>query len=71
MLCRVLWAVSCAVCIFASVHVCAAAAAYYYRALSQQIGSPSTPLLEFLEEWTTESLEDISCSIIPESTKVC
>jgi hypothetical protein len=27
--------------------------------------------MEFLEEWTVEPLEDISCGIIPESTKVC
>lgn len=36
-----------------------------------QIGSPSAPVLEFLEEWTTEPLEEIACSIIPSSTKVC
>jgi hypothetical protein len=35
-----------------------------------QIGSPSAPVLEFLEEWTTEPLEEIACSIIPSSTKV-
>jgi hypothetical protein len=35
-----------------------------------QIGSPSAPVLEFLEEWTTEPLEEVSCSIIPSSTKV-
>lgn len=35
-----------------------------------QIGSPSAPVQEFLEEWTTEPLEEINCSIIPQSTKV-
>lgn len=35
-----------------------------------QIGSPSQPVLEFLEEWTTEPLDEVSCSIIPTSTKV-
>eukprot|EP00878_Enallax_costatus_P009529 GHUV01009957.1.p1 GENE.GHUV01009957.1~~GHUV01009957.1.p1 ORF type:complete len:1020 (+),score=255.55 GHUV01009957.1:227-3286(+) len=34
------------------------------------IGSPSAPVQEFLEEWTTEPLEEINCSIIPHSTKV-
>lgn len=34
------------------------------------IGSPSQPVLEFLEEWTTEPLDEVSCSIIPTSTKV-
>jgi DNA-directed RNA polymerase II subunit RPB2 len=28
------------------------------------------PVLEFLEEWTTEGLEEISPSVIPKSTKV-
>lgn len=35
-----------------------------------QIGSPSTPVQEFLEEWTLEALEEVNCSIIPQSTKV-
>eukprot|EP00877_Chromochloris_zofingiensis_P007160 jgi/Chrzof1/2698/Cz11g25180.t1 len=34
------------------------------------VGSPSVPLLEFLEEWTTEPLEEITPSVIPASTKV-
>ncbi|WIA14943.1 hypothetical protein OEZ86_003599 [Tetradesmus obliquus] len=34
------------------------------------IGSPGEPVKEFLEEWTTEPLEEIACSIIPSSTKV-
>ncbi|GAX80657.1 hypothetical protein CEUSTIGMA_g8092.t1 [Chlamydomonas eustigma] len=34
------------------------------------VGSPSAPLLEFLEEWTTEPLDDISPSLVPISTKV-
>lgn len=37
---------------------------------SVQIGSPGEPVKEFLEEWTTEPLEEIACSIIPSSTKV-
>ena len=28
------------------------------------------PLLEFLEEWTTEGLEEITPNVIPKSTKV-
>jgi DNA-directed RNA polymerase II subunit RPB2 len=35
-----------------------------------QIGSPGEPVKDFLEEWTTEPLEEIACSIIPTSTKV-
>jgi DNA-directed RNA polymerase II subunit RPB2 len=27
-------------------------------------------VLEFLDEWTTEPLEEVNCSIIPSSTKV-
>ena len=34
------------------------------------VGSPSAPLLEFLEEWTMENLEEISPSVIPKSTKI-
>ncbi|KAF5833422.1 RNA polymerase II second largest subunit [Dunaliella salina] len=34
------------------------------------VGSPSAPLLEFLDEWTTEYLEEIAPSVIPQSTKV-
>mmetsp|Transcript_20952 Transcript_20952/g.45838 ORF Transcript_20952/g.45838 Transcript_20952/m.45838 type:complete len:1183 (-) Transcript_20952:1037-4585(-) len=34
------------------------------------VGSPSAPVLEFLEEWTTEPLEEISPSVIPQSTKI-
>lgn len=34
------------------------------------VGSPSAPVLEFLDEWTTEPLEDISPSVIPKATKV-
>mmetsp|Transcript_30063 Transcript_30063/g.50528 ORF Transcript_30063/g.50528 Transcript_30063/m.50528 type:complete len:928 (-) Transcript_30063:324-3107(-) len=34
------------------------------------VGSPSAPILEFLEEWTTENLEEISPSVIPEATKI-
>uniref|UniRef100_A0A7S0WZH0 DNA-directed RNA polymerase subunit beta n=1 Tax=Chlamydomonas leiostraca TaxID=1034604 RepID=A0A7S0WZH0_9CHLO len=34
------------------------------------VGSPSAPILEFLDEWTIEYLNDISPSIIPKTTKV-
>lgn len=29
------------------------------------VGSPSAPLLEFLDEWTTEPLEEVAPSVIP------
>lgn len=35
-----------------------------------QIGSPSVPVKEFLDEWGTEPLDEVNCSIIPTSTKV-
>jgi DNA-directed RNA polymerase II subunit RPB2 len=38
--------------------------------LAVQIGSPGHPVQDFLFEWLTEPLEEISCSIIPSSTKV-
>jgi len=34
------------------------------------VGSSSAPILEFLEEWSTENLEEISPAIIPISTKI-
>lgn len=34
------------------------------------VGSPSGPVEDFLEEWTLERLEEISPSVVPESTKV-
>eukprot|EP00898_Chlorokybus_atmophyticus_P001664 jgi/Chlat1/2499/Chrsp175S02370 len=34
------------------------------------VGSPSAPILEFLEEWSTENLEEISASVIPNATKI-
>jgi len=34
------------------------------------VGSASAPILEFLEEWTTENLEEISPSNIPNATKI-
>lgn len=34
------------------------------------VGSASAPILEFLEEWSTENLEEISPSVIPVSTKI-
>mmetsp|Transcript_1281 Transcript_1281/g.4791 ORF Transcript_1281/g.4791 Transcript_1281/m.4791 type:complete len:1186 (-) Transcript_1281:183-3740(-) len=34
------------------------------------VGSPSAPLLEFLEEWTMENLEEISPSVIVNATKI-
>lgn len=34
------------------------------------VGSASAPILEFLEEWGTENLEEISPSVIPEATKI-
>lgn len=34
------------------------------------VGAASGPVLEFLEEWTTETLEEVSPAVIPHSTKV-
>lgn len=34
------------------------------------VGCASAPVLEFLEEWSTESLEEIAPSVIPKSTKI-
>eukprot|EP01119_Soliformovum_irregulare_P012511 TRINITY_DN3252_c0_g1_i1.p1 TRINITY_DN3252_c0_g1~~TRINITY_DN3252_c0_g1_i1.p1 ORF type:complete len:1194 (-),score=338.40 TRINITY_DN3252_c0_g1_i1:116-3223(-) len=34
------------------------------------VGSSSAPILEFLEEWSTENLEEISPSTIPSATKI-
>ncbi|KAK3248848.1 DNA-dependent RNA polymerase II [Cymbomonas tetramitiformis] len=34
------------------------------------VGSPSAPILEFLEEWQTENLEEITASVIPSATKI-
>ena len=34
------------------------------------VGSPSSPVLEFLEEWTMENLEEISPSVISHATKI-
>ncbi|KAH7529067.1 hypothetical protein FEM48_Zijuj05G0144800 [Ziziphus jujuba var. spinosa] len=34
------------------------------------VGSDAYPILEFLEEWGTESLEEISPAVIPQSTKI-
>jgi len=34
------------------------------------VGSASAPILEFLEEWAKENLEEISPTIIPQSTKI-
>jgi len=34
------------------------------------VGSSSAPILEFLEEWTTENLEEIAPSLIPHATKI-
>ena len=34
------------------------------------VGSPSAPILEFLEEWTTENLEEVSPGSVPRATKV-
>ena len=34
------------------------------------VGSPSAPILEFLEEWNTENLEEISPGVIPTATKI-
>jgi len=34
------------------------------------VGASSGPVLEFLEEWTTEPLEEVAPSVIPTSTKV-
>ncbi|XP_051125161.1 DNA-directed RNA polymerase II subunit RPB2-like [Andrographis paniculata] len=34
------------------------------------VGSAAHPILEFLEEWSTESFEEISPAVIPQATKV-
>ncbi|GBG87225.1 hypothetical protein CBR_g45284 [Chara braunii] len=34
------------------------------------VGSPAAPILEFLEEWTTENLEEISPAAVVKSTKI-
>jgi hypothetical protein len=34
------------------------------------VGSPSGPVLEFLEEWTTEQLDEINPSVIGEGVRV-
>lgn len=34
------------------------------------VGSPQAPILEFLEEWATENLEEIKPQIIPHATKI-
>ncbi|CAI5967919.1 unnamed protein product, partial [Closterium sp. NIES-64] len=34
------------------------------------VGSNAAPILEFLEEWLTENLEEISPALIPQATKV-
>ncbi|KAI8852979.1 DNA-directed RNA polymerase II subunit RPB2 [Chytridium lagenaria] len=34
------------------------------------VGSPTKPIIEFLEEWSMENLEEVHASTIPESTKV-
>lgn len=35
------------------------------------VGCASGPVLEFLEEWTMESLEEVSASVIPQVSAVC
>ena len=34
------------------------------------VGSPAGPILEYLQEWSTENLEEIAPSVISTSTKV-
>lgn len=34
------------------------------------VGSHAAPILEFLEEWSTENLEDVPPSLIPKATKI-
>lgn len=34
------------------------------------VGCASAPVLEFLEEWTMELLEEISPSVVPQATKI-
>ncbi|CAH1448500.1 unnamed protein product [Lactuca virosa] len=34
------------------------------------VGSAASPILEFLEEWGTENLEEISPAVIPQATKI-
>ncbi|KAJ0986875.1 hypothetical protein J5N97_005231 [Dioscorea zingiberensis] len=34
------------------------------------VGSAANPLLEFLEEWSTENFEEISPAVIPQATKI-
>ena len=36
----------------------------------KKVGSPSVPVLEFLEEWTTEPLEEVAPSAVAGATKV-
>ena len=31
------------------------------------VGCPSAPVLEFLDEWATENLEEISASVVPQA----
>ena len=33
-------------------------------------GCPSEPVLTFLEEWNTETLEEISAGVIPQAAKI-
>jgi DNA-directed RNA polymerase II subunit RPB2 len=34
------------------------------------VGSASAPIIEFLEEWTMENLEELSSSNMPDATKI-
>lgn len=34
------------------------------------VGSPSSPIIEFLQEWTMENLEEVTPSVIPEAVKI-
>jgi DNA-directed RNA polymerase II subunit RPB2 len=34
------------------------------------VGSPSAPVLDFLEEWNTDALEEITPGVIDKATKV-
>jgi DNA-directed RNA polymerase II subunit RPB2 len=34
------------------------------------VGSPSAPIIEFLQEWSTENLEEVSPTVIPEAVKI-
>ncbi|CAK9148633.1 unnamed protein product [Ilex paraguariensis] len=38
--------------------------------IGREVGSAANPILEFLEEWSTENFEEISPAVIPHATKI-